>query len=68
MATMKLETSDRPDLETLTLTIARSPIVVTERAFAPTLADFPVGFEKVDVGILRWIAAESRRRASHRPN
>ncbi len=57
---MKPETSDRPELEILTAAIARSPIVVTERAFAQTLAYLPAGFEKVDVAILRWIAADSR--------
>ena len=51
---MTLETSY---LETLTAAIARSPIVVTECA----LAHLPAGFEKVDVAILRWIAADSRR-------
>jgi hypothetical protein len=49
---MKFETSY---LETLTAAIARSPIVVVE------LAHLPAGFEKVDVAILRWIAADSRR-------
>jgi hypothetical protein len=58
---MKPETSDRPELEMLTAAIARSPIVVTECAFAHTLAHLPAGFEKVDVAILRWIAADSRR-------
>jgi hypothetical protein len=56
---MKFEASDRPDLETLIAAIARSPIVATERAFAH--AALPAGFEKVDVAILRWIAADSRR-------
>ena len=66
---MKLETSDRPDLETLTAAIALSPIVVSKGAFiralahdlAHDLAHLPAGFEKVDVAILRWIAADSRR-------
>jgi hypothetical protein len=58
---MKPETSDRPELEMLTAAIARSPIVVTECAFVHTLAHLPAGFEKVDVAILRWIAADSRR-------
>ena len=57
MATMKLATSDRPDLDTIIEAIARSPIVATEAA----LAHLPAGFEKVDVAILRWIAADSRR-------
>jgi hypothetical protein len=52
---------DRPDLETLIAAIARSPIVATERAFA--YAALPADFEKVDVAILRWIAADSRRAA-----
>ena len=56
---MKFETSDRPDLETLIAVIARSPIFAAERAFAH--AALPAGFEKVDVAILRWIAADSRR-------
>jgi hypothetical protein len=51
---MKFETSY---LETLTAAIARSPIVVAESA----PAHLPAGFEKVDVAILRWIAADSRR-------
>ena len=51
---MKFETSY---LEALTAAIARSPIVVVECA----LAHLPAGFEKVDVAILRWIAADSRR-------
>ncbi len=59
---MKLETENQADLETLIETIARSPIVVRERL----LAQLPAGFDKVDVAILRWIAADSRR-ASHSP-
>jgi hypothetical protein len=51
---MKFETSY---LETLMAAIARSPIVVAESA----PARLPAGFEKVDVAILRWIAADSRR-------
>lgn len=60
MATMKPETSHRPDLKTLMATIARSPIVVKVCA----LAHLPAGYDKVDVAILRWIAADSRH-ASH---
>jgi hypothetical protein len=64
----------RPDIETLALAIARSPIVVA-RAWAqkrlqrcaqqPSRArlfdDFPAGFEEADLAILRWIAEEGRR-------
>jgi hypothetical protein len=58
MATMKLETSY---LETLTKTIACSPIVVKESPCSQALAYLPAGFENVDVAILCWIAADSRR-------
>ncbi len=65
MATMELETSNRPDLKTLVAAIARSVIIVPER----TLAHLPTGYDKVDVAILRWIAADSRRAsAGHRSN
>ena len=74
---MKLETSDRPDLKTLIAAIARSAIVVREgalshgaaplRAGYDNLTHLPAGYGKVDVAILRWIAADSRR-ASHRSN
>jgi hypothetical protein len=49
----------RPDLDTLTAVIARSPIIVTGPALC--LARLPAGFGEVDVAILRWIAAEGRR-------
>ena len=62
---MKLATSHQSDLKTLIAMIARSPIIVRVCA----LAHLPAGYEKVDVAVLRWIAADSRR-ASHgqRPN
>jgi hypothetical protein len=47
------------DLETLTLTIAHSPIVVAAPAAA--MARLPAGYDQVDVAILRWIAVEGRR-------
>ncbi len=63
---MKFEPSNRPDLETLAAVIARSPIVVMDDR---ALARLPAGFDKVDVAILRWIAADSRRTGhSRRPN
>jgi hypothetical protein len=57
---MKFDTSH---LETLTAAIARSPITVQDSAFVRdnALAHLPAGFEKMDVAILRWIAADSRR-------
>jgi hypothetical protein len=51
--------ADHSDLETLTSVIARSPIIVTEPVAAG--ACLPAGFDPVDVAILRWIVAESRR-------
>jgi hypothetical protein len=50
---------DRPDLDTLTAVIARSPIVVSEPPSC--VARLPAGFGEVDVAILQWIAAEGRR-------
>ncbi len=64
----------RPDIETLALTIARSPIVAA-RAWAQKRAQrcaqqssrsslfesFPDGFEDADLAILRWISEEGRR-------
>jgi hypothetical protein len=60
----------RPDIETLALTIAHSPIVVA-RAFSRTswrqaaretlCAQLPAGFDEADLAILRWIAEEARR-------
>jgi hypothetical protein len=47
---------NRLTLETLTAAIARSPIAV-----ARPPVDLPAGFDKVDVAILEWIAAEGRR-------
>ncbi len=46
----------RSTVESLTTTIARSPIVVHRPA--PRL---PAGFDRVDLAILQWIAAEAQR-------
>ena len=46
----------RSDLDTLTAVIAHSQIVVVDET-----ARLPVGFDDVDIAILRWIAAEGRR-------
>jgi len=43
-------------LEAITAAIVRSPIVTSRLP-----ACFPAGFEKVDIEILEWIAAEGRR-------
>jgi hypothetical protein len=60
----------RPDIETLALTIAHSPIVMARQRVqkcakelprAGLFADFPAGFEEADLAILRWIAEEGRR-------
>jgi hypothetical protein len=60
----------RPDIETLALTIAHSPIVVarvlSRAASRPTgrdtmRAQLPSGFDDADLAILRWIAEEARR-------
>ena len=48
----------RPDIATLALTIARSPIFVARAAACRRLPD---GFEDVDVAMLEWIAEEGRR-------
>lgn len=52
-----------PEIDTLTLVIAHSPIVVTQatREAAEAGALLPAGFDEVDVAILEWIAAEGRR-------
>lgn len=47
-----------PDLETLAVIIARSPIVVPRPRMRCPL---PAGFDAADVTILEWIAAEGRR-------
>lgn len=64
----------RPEIETLALAIARSPIVVAcaksahksahacQSARVPLL---PEGFEDADLAILRWIAEEGRRARRH---
>ncbi len=46
------------DLATLAAVIARSQIVVADRSAPRRL---PAGFDDVDVAILDWIVAESRR-------
>jgi hypothetical protein len=60
----------RPDIEALALTIARSPILVARPLVrnparkamrAGLFDDFPAGFEDADLAILRWIAEEGRR-------
>jgi hypothetical protein len=57
----------RPDIETLALAIARSPIVVARAASAKALARDPLrlrlpeGFEDADLAILRWLVEERRR-------
>jgi len=60
----------RPDIETLALTIAQSPIVVarvlsrapSRHAMCDTMcAQLPAGFDEADLAILRWIAEEARR-------
>jgi hypothetical protein len=70
----------RPDIETLALAIARSPIMVA-RAFTRQCgrsclpdalpqtigADFPEGFEDVDLAILRWIVEQGRRTGRRQP-
>jgi len=43
-------------VETLTVTIGRSPIVIARPALA-----LPAGFEDVDIAVLNWIVAEGRR-------
>jgi hypothetical protein len=44
-------------LDSLRTAVARSPIVVRERA----LPRLPAGFEAIDVAILDWIATEAGR-------
>jgi hypothetical protein len=60
----------RPDIETLALAIAHSPIVVARllpraplrQAGRETMrAQLPAGFDDADLAILRWIAEEARR-------
>jgi hypothetical protein len=46
-------------VETITATIAGSPIVVV-----PPVTLLPAGFEEVDVAILNWLAAEAARMRS----
>lgn len=52
------EITEGPGLETLAAVIAGSPIIV---AAALRIAPLPAGFDDVDIAILRWIAADSRR-------
>jgi hypothetical protein len=64
-----MASEQRPDIETLALTIAHSPIVVA-RALAQASAraamletmrsSFPAGFDDADIAVLHWIAAEGR--------
>ncbi len=57
---MKVATiQDRPDLDTLTAVIARSPIIVAQSAGRDLR--LPAGFDGVDIAILDWIAVEGRR-------
>jgi hypothetical protein len=64
----------RPDIETLALAIACSPIVVARAKLANKSANtsaktcqsarvplLPEGFDDADLAILRWIAEEGRR-------
>ena len=58
----------RPDIETLALTIAHSPIVVARAVSSSRQvkcesmrAQLPAGFDDADRAILRWIAEEARR-------
>lgn len=60
----------RPEIETLALAIARSPIVVARAKLADKSANacqsargplLPEGFDDADLAILRWIAEEGRR-------
>ena len=64
----------RPDIETLALAIAQSPIVVaralsrapSRQAIRETMretmrAQLPAGFDDADLAVLRWIAEEARR-------
>jgi hypothetical protein len=62
--------NDRPtnfaDLAAIASAIERSQIVSRRILAWPTLRfirrfDLPPGFEEVDIAILEWIAAESRR-------
>ncbi len=45
-----------PDLDTLVAVVAHSEIVL-----AKPVKRLPAGFDEVDIAILDWIAAESRR-------
>jgi adenine-specific DNA methylase len=64
----------RPDIETLVVAIARSPIVMARAAVVRAAAAkacesvrvrLPEGFEDADLAILRWIAEEGRRAGRH---
>ena len=59
----------RPDIDTLALAIAHSPIVVARASspassraamIEPVFSSFPAGFDEADVAVLHWIAAEGR--------
>jgi len=43
-------------LEALTVTIARSPIVVGRRGIG-----LPPGYDDVDIAVLEWIAVQAQR-------
>lgn len=51
----------RPDIEALTLTIAKSPIVVARVSRETLRSRLPAGFDDTDLAILHWIAEEARR-------
>jgi len=54
-------------LASIVRTIARSPIMVIERVTRPAarryelLRDLPAGYERADILVLDWIAAEALR-------
>jgi hypothetical protein len=59
LAMKNAATSSRPDLNALAAAIACSPIVIAAPAIH--IAALPPGFDDLDLAILRWIVAESRR-------
>jgi len=51
-----------PDIATLAAMIAHSQIVVPEPPrYLDCFACLPTGYERIDLAILDWIAAEGRR-------
>ena len=57
---MKCPMDQNPvSVETITATIAASPIVVV-----PPVTLLPAGFKEVDVAILNWLAGEAARMRS----